>query len=113
MNFINPLTEFGFKKIFAAPQSKDVLISFLDAMLYNAEPTIQDLEIIDPYKAPSITGLKDTWCSEPLAIVLKGDRAGRLNLVLCIIAHKNRAIEERTNITCLVPPKSPLKSRGI
>jgi PD-(D/E)XK nuclease family transposase len=42
VNFINPLTEFGFKKIFAAPQSKDVLISLLDAMLYNAEPTIQD-----------------------------------------------------------------------
>lgn len=61
MNFINPKTDFGFKKIFASPQSKDVLISFLNAMLYNAEPTIKDLEIIDPYTAPSITGLKDTY----------------------------------------------------
>ncbi|MEG4971665.1 Rpn family recombination-promoting nuclease/putative transposase [Microcoleus sp. K4-B3] len=61
MNFINPKTDFGFKKIFASPQSKEVLISFLNAMLYNAEPTITDLEIIDPYAAPSITGLKDTY----------------------------------------------------
>ena len=61
MNFINPKTDFGFKKIFASPQHKEVLISFLNAMLYNAEPTIQDLEIIDPYAAPAITGLKDTY----------------------------------------------------
>ncbi|MEG5015792.1 MULTISPECIES: Rpn family recombination-promoting nuclease/putative transposase [unclassified Microcoleus] len=61
MNFINPKTDFGFKKIFASPQSKEVLISFLNAMIYNAEPTITDLEIIDPYAAPSITGLKDTY----------------------------------------------------
>ncbi|MEG4965997.1 Rpn family recombination-promoting nuclease/putative transposase [Microcoleus sp. B6-A1] len=61
MNFINPKTDFGFKKIFASPQSKEVLISFLNAMLYNGEPTIKDLEIIDPYAAPSVTGLKDTY----------------------------------------------------
>ena len=29
-------------------------------MLYNAQPTIENLEIIDPYAAPSVTGLKDT-----------------------------------------------------
>lgn len=61
MEFINPKTDFGFKKIFASPQSKEVLISFLNAMIYNGEPTIKDLEIIDPYTAPSITGLKDTY----------------------------------------------------
>ncbi|MBD1815369.1 Rpn family recombination-promoting nuclease/putative transposase [Microcoleus vaginatus DQ-U2] len=61
MNFINPKTEFGFKKIFASPQSKDILISFLNALLYDAQPTIEDLEIIDPYAAPSVTGLKDTY----------------------------------------------------
>ena len=61
MEFINPKTDFGFKKIFASPQSKEVLMSFLNAILYNGEPTIKDLEIIDPYTAPSITGLKDTY----------------------------------------------------
>ncbi len=61
MEFINPKTDFGFKKIFASPQSKEVLMSFLNAMLYKGEPTIIDLEIIDPYAAPAITGLKDTY----------------------------------------------------
>lgn len=61
MPFISAHTEFGFKKIFASPQSKDILISFLNAMLYDAQPTIEDLEIIDPYAAPSVTGFKDTY----------------------------------------------------
>ena len=61
MEFINPKTDFGFKKIFASPQSKEVLMSFLNTMIYNGEPTITDLEIIDPYAAPAITGLKDTY----------------------------------------------------
>ncbi|MEG3846300.1 Rpn family recombination-promoting nuclease/putative transposase [Microcoleus sp. herbarium19] len=61
MSFISAKTDFGFKKIFGSPQSKEILISFLNAMLYNAEPTIEDLEIIDPYTAPSVTGLKDSY----------------------------------------------------
>ncbi|UNU24615.1 Rpn family recombination-promoting nuclease/putative transposase [Microcoleus vaginatus] len=61
MPFISAKTSFGFKKIFGSPQSKDILISFLIAMLYDAQPTIEDLEIIDPYAAPSVTGLKDTY----------------------------------------------------
>jgi predicted transposase/invertase (TIGR01784 family) len=61
MPFISAKTDFGFKKIFGSPQSKDILISFLNAMLYDAQPTIKDLEIIDPYAAPSVTGLKDTY----------------------------------------------------
>ncbi|MEG5159488.1 Rpn family recombination-promoting nuclease/putative transposase [Microcoleus sp. AT3-A2] len=61
MPFISAKTDFGFKKIFGSPQSKEILISFLNAMLYDAQPTIEDLEIIDPYAAPSVTGLKDTY----------------------------------------------------
>ena len=61
MPFISAKTDFGFQKIFGSPQSKDILISFLNAMLYDAQPTIEDLEIIDPYAAPSVTGLKDTY----------------------------------------------------
>ncbi|HAN73518.1 MAG TPA: transposase [Planktothrix sp. UBA8402] len=61
MRFINPKTDFAFKKIFGSSESKDILISFLNAMVYNSEPMIQDLEIIDPYLAPKVTGLKDTY----------------------------------------------------
>ncbi|MEG4007186.1 hypothetical protein QUA41_15885 [Microcoleus sp. Pol11C1] len=30
-------------------------------MLYNGEPTIQEIEIIDPYSAGSVTELKETY----------------------------------------------------
>ena len=49
MRFINPKIEFCFKKIFGSNQSKPILISFLNAMIYDGNPTITDLEIIDPY----------------------------------------------------------------
>ena len=61
MNFINPKTDFAFKKIFGSDDSKDILISFLNALLYEAQPVIEDLEIIDPYLAPNIKGIKDTY----------------------------------------------------
>jgi predicted transposase/invertase (TIGR01784 family) len=61
VNFINPKTDFAFKKIFGSAESKDILISFLNALLYEARPVIEDLEIIDPYLAPNIKGIKDTY----------------------------------------------------
>jgi len=61
MNFINPKTDFAFKKIFGSNESKDILISFLNALIYNAQPIIEDLEIIDPYLAPAYQGLKDSY----------------------------------------------------
>ncbi|MBD2578705.1 Rpn family recombination-promoting nuclease/putative transposase [Oscillatoria sp. FACHB-1406] len=61
MNFINPKTDFAFKKIFGSEQSKDILISFLNSILSENRPAIQDLEILDPYQAPRIRGVKDTY----------------------------------------------------
>lgn len=61
MIFINPKTDFAFKKIFGSEQSKDILISFLNALLYNGNSVIQDLEILNPYLAPKIRGIKDTY----------------------------------------------------
>jgi predicted transposase/invertase (TIGR01784 family) len=61
MRFINPKTDFAFKKIFGSAESKDILISFLNALIYNAEPVIEDLEIINPYLSPPIQGLKDSY----------------------------------------------------
>jgi len=61
MRFINPKTDFAFKKIFGSEQSKDILISFLNALLYDGNPTIEDLEILNPYLAPKIRGIKDTY----------------------------------------------------
>ena len=61
MVFINPKTDFAFKKIFGSTDSKDILISFLNALLYEGQPIIEDLEIIDPYSASRVRGLKDTY----------------------------------------------------
>lgn len=59
--FINPKTDFAFKKIFGSEQSKDILISFLNAMLYEGKDTIADLKLLDPYQAPRIQGIKDSF----------------------------------------------------
>ncbi|NEO73781.1 Rpn family recombination-promoting nuclease/putative transposase [Moorena sp. SIO3H5] len=61
MKFISPKTDFAFKKIFGSDQSKDILISFLNAMIYSGNSVIQDLEIIDPYSAGDVVDLKDTY----------------------------------------------------
>lgn len=61
MTFIDPRTDFAFKKIFASESSKPILISFLNALIYQGNPTIQDLQIIDPYQAGEIVGSKDSY----------------------------------------------------
>ena len=61
MRFINPKIDFAFKKIFASAQSTDILISFLNALLYEGETIVESLEIIDPYLSPQIVGVKDSY----------------------------------------------------
>ena len=61
MHFINPKTDYAFKKIFGSEQSHDILISFLNAILYDGHRTIQQIEILNPYLAPRIRGMKDTY----------------------------------------------------
>ncbi len=47
MRFISPKTDFAFKKIFGSTESKPILISFLNAIIYKGKKVIKDLEIID------------------------------------------------------------------
>lgn len=61
MRFIDPRTDFAFKKIFGSEKSKPILISFLNALVYQGQERIKDLEIIDPYQAAKVLGLKDTY----------------------------------------------------
>nr|WP_318731881.1 Rpn family recombination-promoting nuclease/putative transposase [Roseofilum sp. Belize Diploria] len=61
MEFINPKTDYAFKKIFGSIQSKNILISFLNALVYEGHSTIKDLEIINPNLPPQLEGLKDTY----------------------------------------------------
>ncbi|MEG3973784.1 Rpn family recombination-promoting nuclease/putative transposase [Microcoleus sp. herbarium8] len=61
MIFINPKTDYAFKKIFGSSESKDILISFLNALIYEGNSTIEDLEIINPNLPRQLEGLKDTY----------------------------------------------------
>lgn len=45
--YINPYTDFGFKKLFGTEMNKDLLISFLNALLQNEEKEIEDLQYLN------------------------------------------------------------------
>lgn len=61
MVFINPKTDFAFKKNFGSEDHKEILISFLNGMLYGGSDTVQDLTILNPYQAPRIRGVNQTY----------------------------------------------------
>ena len=61
MQFIDVTTDFAFKKVFGSQQSKDILISFLNALLDFKDNPIVNLTIVDPYQAPLVATLKNTY----------------------------------------------------
>jgi len=62
MRFLNPKTDFAFKRIFGSERSQDILLSFLNAVLGLQSPyRICELSILDPYLVPRIQGMKDTY----------------------------------------------------
>jgi predicted transposase/invertase (TIGR01784 family) len=62
MNFLDVRTDYAFKKVFGSIESKKILISFLNAIVYsNSKKSIKDLTITDPYNIPMIKGVKDTF----------------------------------------------------
>jgi predicted transposase/invertase (TIGR01784 family) len=89
--FINPKTDFAFKKIFGSKQSKDILISFLDAILYQSTSTITDLEILDPYQAPRIKGIKESFLD--VKATLKGGQTVIIEMqVLNVLGFDKRVL---------------------
>jgi len=61
MDFADPKSNIAFKKIFGNENKKEILISFLNAVLdFKGEKEIKDITILDPYQAPKIEGLKET-----------------------------------------------------
>ncbi|MCW6038764.1 Rpn family recombination-promoting nuclease/putative transposase [Spirulina subsalsa FACHB-351] len=49
MKFIDPTTDFGFKKIFGSAEHSEVLLSFLNAVLYEGNPVLEEItpEVLD------------------------------------------------------------------
>ena len=61
MRYISPKTDFAFKKIFGSAGSRGILRSFLNGVLYEGQPRIASLEIVDPYSIPRLEGMKDSY----------------------------------------------------
>lgn len=61
MKFADPKSNIAFKKIFGNDHHKEILISFLNAVLdLHGPKAIADITILNPYQAPKIAGLKET-----------------------------------------------------
>jgi len=77
MRLINPKIDFAFKKIFASSDSKDILINFLNAILYEAQPVIEDLEIIKSQAGNQTFGV-DTQLD--VKATINGDRIALIEI---------------------------------
>jgi predicted transposase/invertase (TIGR01784 family) len=77
MRFLNPKTDYAFKKIFGSESSHEILISFLNAILnLSGDEVIIEVVISDPYQASKTLGMKDTF----LDVKVK-DQRGRFYIV--------------------------------
>ena len=62
MKFINPRTDFAFKRIFGSESDPSKLISLLNAVLQaQGDKQITSIEILNPYNAPKISLLKESF----------------------------------------------------
>ncbi len=61
MKFVDPKNDLAFKKIFGSEDKKDILMSFLNAVLdFTGDKTIVDVSLANPYQVPKIAALKET-----------------------------------------------------
>ncbi|MCW1970581.1 MAG: Rpn family recombination-promoting nuclease/putative transposase [Anaerolineae bacterium] len=58
--YFNPRVDFAFKRVFGSPQNEDVLISFLDAVLYAGAGRIRTAQILNPYVPGETQSHKET-----------------------------------------------------
>ncbi|MCX6698521.1 MAG: Rpn family recombination-promoting nuclease/putative transposase [Methanomicrobiales archaeon] len=61
MRFLDVKTDFAFKKVFGSEGSKDILLSFINAVIDFEGHRVESLEILDPYQIPLIAGMKDSY----------------------------------------------------
>ncbi|GBO53655.1 hypothetical protein APA_1603 [Pseudanabaena sp. lw0831] len=93
MIFINPKIDFAFKKIFGSEDSKDILICFLNALIYEEQPVIQDIEIINPYVVPKIRGVQDTYLD--IKAKIKGEDNSNHDVIIKIQVLNMEGFEKR------------------
>jgi len=59
--YINPRIDFAFKRLFGSTKNEDVLISFLNAVLYAGVDQIQTVQILNPYMPGETRYDKETY----------------------------------------------------
>jgi len=61
LKFADPKNDLAFKKIFGNEKHKNILISFLNAVLdFKGDKKIVDVTLVNPYQVPKIPELKET-----------------------------------------------------
>jgi len=61
MNFIDPRVDFAFRKIFGSEETKEVLKSFIEAVLFlEGNKKLKEINILNPYQLPKLQLLKVT-----------------------------------------------------
>lgn len=65
--YINPFTDYGFKRIFGEEPSKDLLLDFLNELLRDKEGGIKEISFLSPEKLPISVGdrkvIFDIYCT--------------------------------------------------
>lgn len=76
MQFVDVKTDFAFKKVFGSEESKNLLISFLNALLDFGENPIVELVIVNPYqlrlmreRKDSVIGIKATLANDIQVVI--------------------------------------------
>lgn len=108
MKFLDVKTDYAFKRVFGAEESVPLLISFLNAVLeYEGEHRIVSLEILDPYQAPKLAGMKDTFVD--VKAKLANDK--RVIIEMQVVHSKN--IEQRILYNAAKQYANQLKIKGV
>ena len=90
MHFADIKNDIAFRKIFGNDTKKEIIISFLNAVLTRSgSTTITDVEILDPYQLPRIVGEKAT-----ILDVRAKDQAGNTYIVEMQVTNR-RGLDKR------------------
>ncbi|MBF0608149.1 MAG: Rpn family recombination-promoting nuclease/putative transposase [Magnetococcales bacterium] len=90
MRFVDVKSDIAFKKIFGNENKKEILISFLNAVLdLRGDREIGDIEILNPYQMPKMEGLKET-----ILDIKAVDKSG-VTFIVEIQVQKQKGFEKR------------------
>lgn len=92
MQFVDPRTDFAFTLIFGNEKAKEVLISFLNAVLgLEGIHAIAEVTILNPYQAPKISTLKRSF----LDVKCRDNRGVEFVVEMPRFSLKNNLMEDR------------------